>query len=158
MLLPILPGWQNGCIIMKEGSFKLDDCDLEDLTLIFDLPEIYYLLEDEIMHFVIAREYSELTFHIDPRDDALIEFHFELLVDLDLKEFFRQFFGKKVQKYHWLCAETDNFIVFSKNFMIRLSKKTNNVACLMFMSTEWIDSCETEFAMQIRQHEAGGDS
>lgn len=150
-----LPLWQDGWLILPEGKIALDYCWMEDMAEIFEVPPVYYPLDDGVMQFVIDQDDCEISYFIGPFSEALLELHIELLEELEFDFFLKEFFNGKPENYEYLEHQGQTFVVFSKNFMIRLSEKTNKVACLVFMSSDFIEACQSDLAENIRLRASG---
>jgi len=141
----------NKILIFPSGQININNCYVEDLFALFNMPRQYYLLEDEIMLFVLDQEYGELSIYVDSLNEAIVELHIEFFEDLDWESFRAKFLPAPPIRYVYIAYGQEIYVVFSKNFCARLSKDGKKVACLLFFRTDYIQACIGEFTESILQ-------
>ncbi len=139
----------NKILIFPSGQININNCYLDDLFVLFNMPKKYFLLEDQFMLFVLHQEYGELSIYIDPLDAAMVELHIEFFEDMDWQFFLKKYFPGRKPRYAFITYNQEIYTVFSKNFCLRLSKDCQKVACLLFFKSDYIENCVGEFTDSV---------
>lgn len=156
-----VPYVRKGRLYLGAGEVDINDCTLGDLQDFLPIPGIYYEIKDKegnlAISFIFDIELGEIHLLIDPAHDKVLHLEIELFEDLDLKKFLKLRDRWNKRNYQYLQDQGDVYLLFNRNFMVRLSADNSKVSSLIFVSRDFLKICATPLTEQIiRQTESLG--